>query len=107
MTHTGAALAFALEELRRAPCRPDRQVIDLVTDGPGDDPEQLAAARTEAEDQGVRINGLAVITYPGIDPLSFLRHQVVTPGGFVAGADGWEDVAHALRRKLTWEIAGR
>jgi hypothetical protein len=107
MTHTGAALAFALHEFRRAPCQPDRLVVDLVTDGPGDDAAALAAARAEAEALEVRINGLAVITYPGIDALGWLRSEVATPGGFVVAADGWEDVARALRRKLSAEIAGR
>lgn len=107
MTHTGAALAFALHELRRAPCVSDRQVIDLVTDGPGDDPAALAAARAEAEARDVRINGLAVITYPGIEAAAWLREEVATPGSFVVSADGWEDVARALRRKLSAEIAER
>jgi Ca-activated chloride channel homolog len=107
LTHTGRALAWALDELRRAPCVADRQVIDLVTDGPGDDPALLDRARTEAEARDVRINALAVITIPGLDAVGFLRHQVVTPGGFVMSADGWEDVAAALRRKITWEISGR
>jgi hypothetical protein len=107
MTHTGRALAFALAELRRAPCSPDRQVIDMVTDGPADDHAALDAARAEAEARDVRVNALAVITYPGIDAPAWLRARVVTPGGFVMAADGWEDVAAALRRKITWEISGR
>lgn len=106
-THTGRALAFALEELRRAPCLPDRAIVDLVTDGPGDDPAVVARARAEAEERDVRINALAVVTYPGIDAPAWLRANVVTPGGFVMAADGWEDVAAALRRKITWEISGR
>lgn len=107
MTHTGAAIGFALDALRRAPCVPDRRVIDLVTDGPGDDRARLAEARAEAEAMEVRINGLAVITYPGIDALAWLREEVATPGSFVMAADGWQDVARAMRRKLTAEIAGR
>jgi hypothetical protein len=106
-TATGRALAFALEELRRAPCVADRQVVDLVTDGPGDDAVALDRARAEAEARDVRVNALAVITYPGIDAPAWLRANVVTPGGFVMAADGWEDVAAALRRKITWEISGR
>lgn len=107
MTHTGRALAFALAELRRAPCTADRQVIDLVTDGPGDDAAAIDAARGEAEARDVRINGLAVITIPGVEAMPWLRERVVTPGGFVVSADGWENVAAALRRKLTMEISGR
>jgi hypothetical protein len=107
MTQTGRAMAFALDELRRAPCMPDRQVIDLVTDGPGDDPAEVEHARAEAEARDVRINALAVITTPGLDAVGWLRANVVTPGGFVMPADGWEDVAAALRRKIAWEISGR
>jgi hypothetical protein len=106
-TATGRAMHFALEELRRAPCVPDRAVIDLVTDGPGDDAPALARARAEAEARDVRVNALAVITYPGIDTFGWLRGAVVTPGGFVMAADGWEGVSAALRRKITWEISGR
>lgn len=107
MTRTGRAIAFAIEELRRAPCAPDRRVIDLVTDGPGDDDAALRAARDAAAEADIAINALAVVTYPGLDAPGWLRENAVTPGGFVVAADGWEDVARALRRKLTWEVAGR
>jgi hypothetical protein len=106
-TRTGAALAHALDLLARAPCEAERQVVDLVTDGPGDDRARLAAARDEAIARDVRVNVLTVDTYPGADAAGWARAEAVTPGGFVIEAEDWRDVSAALRRKVASEVAGR
>ncbi len=106
-THTGRALAFALDHLEQAPCVPERAVIDVVTDGPSDDRARLEAARERAIDQDVRVNVLVVNTYPAADPVGWARKHLMTPGGFVVEANNWADVAAALRRKVTWEISHR
>lgn len=106
-THTGRALGFALDHLERAPCVPERAVIDIVTDGPNDDRARLAEARERAIAQDVRINALVINTYPAADPVGWAREELITPGGFVVEADSWADVAAALRRKVTWEISAR
>jgi hypothetical protein len=105
-THTGRAVAFSLRLLEQAPCGAEREIIDLVTDGPGDDDARLEDARDEATARGVKINVLAVDTY-GARAADWARAVAVTPGGFVMEADGWQEVARALRRKIASEVARR
>ena len=105
-TQTGRALRFAGRHLQSAPCTAERQVVDLVTDGPGDDAQRTAEAREELIAGDVRVNVLAVNTY-GADAAGWAREHVATPGGFVAEAAGWPDVARALRRKIVREIVSR
>lgn len=105
-TQTGLALRFAGQHMQAAPCAADRQVVDLVTDGPGDDEQRTAEARAELIAADVRVNVLAISTY-GADATGWAREHAVTPGGFVMEAAGWPDVAHALRRKIVREIASR
>jgi uncharacterized protein YegL len=105
-TQTGAALAFALRHFDAAPCEGERRVVDLVTDGPADDERRVAAARDAMIEADVRLNVLAVQTY-GVDAAAWAREFAVTPGGFVMETPSWQEFAHALRRKLTWEISQR
>jgi hypothetical protein len=105
-TYTAAALYFALDYLGRAPCEGERRVIDLVTDGEPDDNARIPEIRDALIEADVRINVLAVNTY-GAPAAEWAREQVVTPGGFVMEADTWQEVAWALRRKLTAEVAQR
>jgi hypothetical protein len=105
-TMTGAALAFAMEHVERAPCVPERIVVDVVTDGSGDDERRLEDARDEAIARGIRVNALVVNTY-GAPAADWARQALVTPSGFVMEADGWQEVAAALRRKVTQEVSQR
>jgi uncharacterized protein YegL len=105
-THTGRAIAFALDHLERAPCVADRQIVDVVTDGPGDDAHRLRDARERAITQDVRINVLTVNTYP-TDAAGWAREELVTPGGFVMEAESWREFAWALRRKISSEVSQR
>lgn len=105
-TMTGAAVSFALRHLDEAPCVPERAVIDVVTDGPGDDTHQLRGAREEALARDVRINALTVHTYE-TDAAGWAREELVTPGGFVMEAASWREFAWALRRKVSSEVSQR
>jgi uncharacterized protein YegL len=105
-TQTGAALSFALRHFDAAPCEGERRVVDLVTDGPADDERRVAEAREAMIEADVRLNVLAVQTY-GVDAAAWAREFAVTPGGFVMETPSWQEFAHALRRKLTWEISQR
>jgi Mg-chelatase subunit ChlD len=102
-TDIGGALMDAMAALPNAPCDPEDRVIDLVTDG--DAPAEPARrARDEAAAQGIRINALGV----GNDrATAWLREHAITPGGFAMDASGWDDFAHAVRRKITMELAAR
>lgn len=105
-TMTGAAMQHALRAIEAGPCDAERKVIDLVTDGPGDDPVRLAEAREAAIGADVRINVLVVETYSN-PAAEWARQDAVTPGGFVIEAEGWQDMARALRRKIASEVAER
>lgn len=102
-TDIGRALTEAVASLPTAPCTPDDQVIDLVTDGEAD-ARSTAAARDAAIAAGVRINALGVGSATAAD---WLREHVVTPNGFVMAAEGWAEFATAIRRKVSLEIAAR
>jgi hypothetical protein len=96
-----------LRAFDQGPCEPDRRVIDLVTDGPGDDPVRLAEAREAAIGADIRINVLTVDTHVGAGAAEWARERAVTPGGFVMEAEGWPEFAAALRRKIASEVASR
>lgn len=104
--HTGRAVSYALRHFDVAPCVAERQVIDVVTDGPGDDAHRLREAREEAIERDVRINALTVNTYP-TDAAGWAREELVTPGGFVMEAESWREFAWALRRKISSEVSQR
>lgn len=105
-TRTGAAVQHALRAIEAGPCDAERRIIDLVTDGPGDDAVRLSEAREAAIGADVRINVLVVETY-ATAAADWARAEAVTPGGFVMEAEGWPEFARALRRKIASEVAGR
>lgn len=93
-----------------------RQVVDISGDGVNNSGRPLAAARTEALEKGIVLNGLAVLdrTPPpttllaGLPPVDeYYRNEVIGgPGAFLMVAEGYETFADAVRRKLIREIAG-
>lgn len=102
-TDLRAALLAGHAAHAEAPCAAERQVVDVSTDGIDHQPLVTAAARNVLAAEGVVVNVLAV--GPEARP-DWLREHVMTPGGFVIEAR-WQDYAAAIRRKLTWEVAGR
>ena len=115
-TLTGHGLEFSLEQLRHAPCG-ENQVIDVSTDGPGDDDAVLGRARREAETQGVHINGLLVTPdYPAMisddyrkreieNGMQWMNNHLITENGFAVIANGAADYPDIIRRKIAAEIA--
>lgn len=100
-TNIGGALQAGLRALEQAPCEPDQEVLDLVTDGEAaEEPTQLA--RDAAVERGTRINALGV---GSPDAATWLREHAVTPGGFVLQVNTWEQFSDAIRRKVTSEVA--
>jgi hypothetical protein len=100
-TEIGGALFAAMDRLAEAPCTPEEEVIDLVTDVEA--PEaRTHQARAYAEAQGVRINALGV---GAEDAGDWLREHAITPGGFAIAAPDWGSFAAAIRRKVTLELA--
>jgi hypothetical protein len=92
-----------------------RRVVDISGDGVNNSGRQLAAAREAALDQGIVLNGLAVLDrtpqpstlLAGIPPVDeYYRDQVIGgPGAFLMVAEGYDAFAGAVRRKIIREIA--
>jgi hypothetical protein len=91
-----------------------RRVVDISGDGINNSGREVAAAREEALNQGIVLNGLAVTDRtpppPGLgamQPLDeYYRERVIGgPGAFLMVADGFESFEQAVRRKIIREVA--
>lgn len=91
-----------------------RRVVDISGDGVNNSGRPLAAARAEALDRGIVLNGLAVLDrspqptlLAGLPPVDeYYRDEVIGgPGAFLMVAEGYESFAGAVRRKIIREIA--
>jgi Ca-activated chloride channel homolog len=103
-TAVGQGLRFATAQFSAVPdCR--RKVIDISGDGQENAGFTDARARSEAMDQGLMINAIA-IEEPGqaIPITTYYRNWIITPGGFVVTARGLQDYAETLRLKLLREL---
>lgn len=103
-TAIGEALVHANAVAAQNPETCTRRVIDVSGDGQsnrGRDPAPIA--KTLAA-QGVTVNALA-IRGAKPDPAEYYAQQVIAgPGAFVEVADGFDDYAPAILRKLLREI---
>lgn len=94
-----------------------RRVVDISGDGVNNSGRSLAAARQDALDRGIVLNGLAVLdrspppvpVLAGIPPVDeYYRDEVIGgPGAFLMVAEGFGAFAGAVRRKIIREIAAR
>lgn len=115
ITALGDAIEHGTALLREAPCRPDRRVIDVSTDGFAEGgvvaPQQ---ARDNATAEQVEINALLfdAIADPGAEPHdpvelaeaeAWLWRNVVN--GFVRFSPASGTYAESFRQKLVMEIA--
>lgn len=91
-----------------------RRVVDISGDGVNNSGRPLAAARAEALEKGIVLNGLAVLDrspqptlLAGLPPVDeYYRDEVIGgPGAFLMVAEGYESFAGAVRRKIIREIA--
>ena len=94
----------------------ERQVIDISGDGPNNRGEYIVHARDRALDRGIVINGLPIVndrpSFFGLPPLKnldlYYQDCVIGgPGAFIVVANGFDDFARAILRKMVQEIAGR
>ncbi len=95
--------------------RGERHIIDISGDGPNNKGPLVTSSRDAALALGITINGLAIVNGRpgryGMPPMADLDLYyadcvVGGPGAFVVVADGFEDFARAIRRKMLLEIAG-
>lgn len=108
-TGIGAALEHALLMLHINDIDAPRRTVDISGDGVETKPwfneaMELPAARRLALADKVVVNGLAILSdNPRLG--AYYRDEVIAgPGSFVMTADGFEDFAEAMKRKLLAEI---
>lgn len=105
-TELSLAMLAAADLLDACPCATERRIIDLSGDGPNNGPVSTAIARDQVAARGIQVNGLPIVTPAEPDLADWYRKNVVGgPGGFMVVAQGFEDFAQAMRRKLLLEVA--
>lgn len=114
-TSISGAIMAGEAAFKRNPFKARRQVIDVSGDGANNDGILVTEARLRALASGITINGLPIINdrlsrygRPQIPNLDYYYIDCVIggPGAFIIVANGYEDYARAVRRKLILEIAG-
>jgi len=114
-TSISDVIAYGAALLDASPYAARRQIIDISGDGPNNSGPYVPLARDGAIARGIIINGLPIINgRPG--PLGYrpladldLYYEDCVIGGqgaFVIVANGFNDFARAIRRKMILEIAG-
>jgi len=116
-TAISAGIDLAMKNLVGAGFETQRRVIDVCGDGTNNNGREVTAARDEAVEAGVTINGLAIIndnptswTYAHVQPpgglMNYYRENVVGGvGSFVLEIHDFRSFGDAMKRKLINEIA--
>lgn len=114
-TSISGAIEAGQAAFRRSPYEGRRRVIDVSGDGANNGGALVTVARDLALADGITINGLPIVNdklsrygRPQIPNLDYYYIDCVIggPGAFIIVANGFEDYARAVRRKLILEIAG-
>ncbi|MBS1302854.1 DUF1194 domain-containing protein [Loktanella sp. SALINAS62] len=102
-TAPAQAVLFSLRNFSAvADCK--RRVIDISGDGTPNTDGDIAAARRQAERDGITINAIAIESM-GLTITNFYRNQVITRDGFVITARRHSDYPRAIRAKILRELA--
>ncbi len=115
-TSISAAIDYGAALFDKSPHNSRRRTLDISGDGANNDGEYITIARDRAVRAGITINGLPIVngrpsefgSLP-IEHLDWYYEDCVIggTGAFIIVANGFEDFARAIRRKLILEIAGR
>ncbi len=114
-TSISGAIDAGIWAFEQSPFEARRRVIDISGDGANNDGGFVLPARNRALNAGLTINGLPIINdrlsrygRPQIPNLDYYYTDCVVggPGAFIIVANGFQDYARAVRRKLILEIAG-
>ena len=105
-TGIGDAVFSQVLRFRSAPCVPTVKIIDVSGDGPENIGMRARDARDVAVSEGIRVNGLPIVTSDEPGLAEYYATSVVTPDGFSVVAEGWDTFTEAMRRKLVLEMAG-
>ncbi|NVK33676.1 MAG: DUF1194 domain-containing protein [Rhodobacteraceae bacterium] len=103
-TALGYALGFAAVHLKQVPEFCVRQVIDVAGDGINNEGFSPQIAYGAFPFQDVTVNALAIAGAKP-DPVHYYQNEVIRgPGSFVEVAQGFQDYAAAMKRKLLREV---
>ncbi len=114
-TSISSIIAVAARRFEGNGFRGARRIIDISGDGPNNKGAYVVHARDRALMVGITINGLPIVNdrlgpygFPPLPNLDLYYEDCVIggEGAFVVVADGLEDFARAIRRKMVLEIAG-
>ena len=115
-TSISGAIRFGMDLFARSPHSSRRRVIDISGDGANNHGIPILVQRERAIRAGFVINGLPIVNgkpsrfgKPQIANLNkYYRDCVIGgTGAFIIVANGFDDFARAIRRKMILEIAGR
>lgn len=106
-TSISGAIDHAVKLLENAPFRAARRVIDVSGDGSNNRGRHPAAARDEAVDLGIAINGLPILELEPLLDKYYQDNVIGGPGSFMIVAKSFEQFEDAIRRKLILEIGQR
>ncbi len=103
-TSIAGAMEFAIRELATNRFESGRQVIDVSGDGRANNGVHPMALRDRAIEQGITVNGLAILNEePFLD--DYFEHSVIGGvGAFLMVADDYRDFAVSMQQKLVREI---
>ncbi len=112
-TSITSAIEFSMDQLKAAPLRPLRRVIDISGDGPNNEGGTVTRARDWAISSGVVINGLPIqikrpfISSYDIDGLDEYYGDCVIggPGAFMVTVQERDQFRDAIRTKILREVA--
>ena len=116
-TSISGAIVFAIPMFEANDYQARRKVIDVSGDGPNNAGPWVNVARELALSRQITINGLPIINdrpqFGGFGGMNlrdldiYFEHCVIGgPDAFMIAANGFEDFAKAVRRKMILEIAG-
>ena len=105
-TAIGSALDNSIAWLANNGYEGRRRVIDVSGDGRTNQGESPAFSRARAIEQGITINGLAILNEEPRLARYYAAGVVGGPSYFLLTADDFEDFARAIRKKLFFEITG-
>lgn len=103
-TAIGDALAFGAQSIETNRFLGLRRVIDLSGDGRANDGRLLGDVRAEVVEQGITINGLAILNEIPLLDRYFRDHLIAGDSAFFMVAQDYNDFARAMTQKLVKEI---
>lgn len=114
-TSISGAIYFAMPLFDEDPYRGLKRVIDISGDGPNNNGSPVVAARDEAVNKGIVINGLPIMvkepSYSTMDIENLDQYYedcvIGGTGSFVVSIKSRDEFKQAIRTKLLMEVAGR